>query len=61
MADARYKVIHTNGWIGPFIEEERDELNKIGAELVITDCKTEDEVIKACKDADGIINITLRF
>lgn len=58
MTDVHYKVVHTDGWIAPFIKEERDELNKIGAELVITDCKTEDEVIKACKDADGIINIS---
>ncbi len=31
-------------------------LSKIGAELVEFQCKTEDEVIRLCSDADGLLN-----
>jgi len=37
-------------------EIERQVLSKIGAELVKFQCKTEDEVIKYCSDADGLLN-----
>ena len=38
------------------IDIEREEISKINAELILAQCKTEDEVIEVCKDADGIIN-----
>lgn len=36
---------------------EESILNHEGIELIKTQCKTEDEVIKVCKNADGIINL----
>ncbi len=37
--------------------EEVEELAKVNAELVGADCVTEDEIIKAAKDADAIITM----
>ena len=37
-------------------EIEREILSKIGAELIKFQCKTEDEVIRYCSDADGLLN-----
>lgn len=37
-------------------EIEREILSKIGAELLEFQCKTEEEVIKYCSDADGLLN-----
>ncbi len=36
-------------------EEEKKVLESIGAELIIANCVTGQEVIEACKDADGIL------
>ena len=36
-------------------DEEKKVLSEIGAEVVVANCFTEDEVIKACRDADGIL------
>jgi D-3-phosphoglycerate dehydrogenase len=35
---------------------EQEVLEQIGVEFVPMQCKTEDEIIDACRDADGIIN-----
>lgn len=38
------------------IEEEKEELSRIGADLVLAQVREEEEVIRACKDADGLLN-----
>ncbi|MBM4237289.1 MAG: C-terminal binding protein [Euryarchaeota archaeon] len=37
-------------------DEERRILEKIGAELELHECRSEEEVLEAAKDADGILN-----
>ncbi|WP_209125201.1 C-terminal binding protein [Alkalihalobacillus sp. BA299] len=37
-------------------EEEKKVFDAIGCELIIKDCKTEDEIIEVAKDADGLLN-----
>lgn len=58
-----FKVVITDHDYGSF-EPEKEELNKIGAEVVLGQCKTEDEVIEIAKDTDGLLvqyaNITRR-
>jgi len=49
-------VVTDDGISGEF-EIEKRELEKIGAELIITQCHTEEELIKATKDADALLNI----
>jgi len=38
------------------IDEEREAFARIGAELVFVQAKTEEALIEACKDADGVLN-----
>ena len=38
------------------IEEEKKELDLIGAELILAQVNEEEDLIQACKDADGLIN-----
>lgn len=38
------------------IEEEKEVLSRIGAELVLAQVREEDKLIHTCKDADGLIN-----
>ncbi|OLO39356.1 hydroxyacid dehydrogenase [Alkalihalophilus pseudofirmus] len=52
---SEFKVVVTDYEYDSFVPEET-VLNKIGIELTFAQCKTEDEVIAACKDADGLIN-----
>ena len=40
----------------PSVEIERKILSEIDPEFILAQCNTEDEVIEAAKDADGIIN-----
>ena len=40
----------------PSVEIERAILSEIDPELILANCNTEDEVIEAAKDTDGIIN-----
>ncbi len=50
-----YQVVITDCDHGS-IEEEKEELGRIGAELVLAQVREEEEVIHTCKDADGLIN-----
>jgi len=50
----KYKVVITEAEYKSF-ELEKEELNKIAAEVVVGQCKTEDEIIKIAKDADGLL------
>lgn len=38
------------------LDEEKEELAKYGIELIARQCKTEDDVIRECKDADGLLD-----
>ncbi|MFH0939236.1 MAG: C-terminal binding protein [Planctomycetota bacterium] len=51
---AKFKVVVTDNRYSAYREEEA-VLKEIGADLVITDCKTAEEVGNACADADGVL------
>jgi D-3-phosphoglycerate dehydrogenase len=51
----RHRVVITDCDHGS-IEEEKKELSHIEAELVLAQVKEEEDLIRACKDADGLIN-----
>lgn len=55
MSNKRPKVVITD-CDHPSVEIERVILSEIDPELILAYCNTEDEVIEAAKDADGIIN-----
>ena len=50
----RFKVVVTDDRYGSY-DVEKSVLEPIGAEIVVADCATPDEVLKACHDADGIM------
>ncbi|AIY06657.1 dehydrogenase [Planococcus sp. PAMC 21323] len=52
---SQFKVVVTDYEYSTFAPEE-EVLSKLGIELEFAQCKTEDEVIEACKDADALIN-----
>jgi D-3-phosphoglycerate dehydrogenase len=56
MGEMRFKVVHVDSGISPPTEIERNELAKVGASLVLADCKSEEDIIAAAKDADGILS-----
>lgn len=51
---AAYKVVVTDKRHESY-EIEKDILSTVDAEVVVQNCETADDVIKACRDADGII------
>lgn len=51
---AKYKVVVTDDRYNEY-EEEKKVLETIGAELVIENCFTPEEVVKVCKDADAVL------
>ncbi|KKI89273.1 2-hydroxyacid dehydrogenase [Bacillus sp. SA1-12] len=51
----KYKVAVTD-YEYKNLQIEKEILEKANVELIIAQCDTEDEVIAACKDADGLIN-----
>ena len=53
--DAKFNVAVTDSEYDSH-EIERRILSRIGAELVEFQCRTEDEVIRYCSDADGLLN-----
>jgi len=55
MSNKRPKVVITD-CDHPSVEIEKKVLSEIDPELILAYCNTEDEVIEAAKDADGIIN-----
>jgi D-3-phosphoglycerate dehydrogenase / 2-oxoglutarate reductase len=38
------------------IDEEKEEISRIGAELVFAQVKQEEDLIRLCRDADGVLN-----
>ncbi len=55
MVTKKYKVVITDCDHGS-IEEEKKELGRIDAELILAQVKEEEDLIRTCKDADGLIN-----
>ncbi|MEQ6389028.1 C-terminal binding protein [Bacillaceae bacterium S4-13-58] len=51
---SKFKVVVTDYEYDSFVPE-LEALRKLDVELVLEQCKTEDEVIAACKDADGLL------
>ena len=51
---AQFKVVVTDDRFENY-DAERSVLSPIGAELVVCDCKSKEEVIDAVKDADGVL------
>lgn len=50
-----YQVVITDCDHGS-IEEEKEVFSHMGAELILAQLREEDELIRVCKDADGLIN-----
>jgi len=55
MGEKRFRVVITDAEYGSH-EPERRVLSRLNAELVKFQCKTEDDVIKNCRDADALLN-----
>jgi D-3-phosphoglycerate dehydrogenase / 2-oxoglutarate reductase len=51
---ARFKIVMTDDRHKTY-DEEKSVLKEIDAELVIANCVTPEDVIKECRDADGIL------
>lgn len=51
---SKYKIVMTDDRHKTY-EEEKKVLESMDAEIVIADCKTPEEVIEVCRDADGIM------
>lgn len=52
---AEFKVVVTDlGY--PNYDSEREQVEAIGGELVLAECKTAEEVAAAARDADGVLN-----
>jgi D-3-phosphoglycerate dehydrogenase len=50
-----YQVVITDCDHGS-IDEEKEELGRIGADLVLAQAKEEEDLIRSCREADGLIN-----
>ena len=55
MSNKKFKVVITDAEY-PAHDIEKKVLSKINFELIKFQCKTEDELIKNCKDADALLN-----
>ena len=55
MEKNKFKVVITDCDHGS-IEEEKKEFGRIGAELILAQIKEEEDLIRVCKDADGLLN-----
>lgn len=55
MEHESWKVVITDCDHGS-IEEEKEEFARIGGELILAQVRGEEELIRACREADGLIN-----
>ena len=55
MVPSRWKVVITDCDHGS-IEEEKEEFGQIGAELILVQVEKEEDLIRTCKEADGLLN-----
>ena len=51
----QYQVVITDCDQGS-INEEKEEFERIGAELILAQVREEEDLIRACKEADGLVN-----
>jgi D-3-phosphoglycerate dehydrogenase len=54
MSSGKFKVVITDSY-HPTLDAEREELQEIDADLILEQCKTEDEIIAATRDADAVM------
>jgi len=55
MEQHRYQVVITDCDHGS-IEEEKDEFRPMGAELILAQVQKEEDLIRVCREADGLVN-----
>jgi len=55
MGSKKLKVVYVDAYDDVFVSEEREELAKIGVELTLAQCRTEEDFVTTCKDADGLL------
>ncbi len=55
MERPQYRVVITDCDHGS-VEEEMEEFGRMGAELVLAQVRNEEDLIRVCKEADGLIN-----
>jgi D-3-phosphoglycerate dehydrogenase len=55
MDQKTWKVIITDCDHGS-IQEEKEEFDRIGAELILAQIREEEDMIRVCKEADGLLN-----
>jgi D-3-phosphoglycerate dehydrogenase len=55
MQQHKYRVVITDCDHGS-IEEEKEEFGRVGAELILAQVQEEENLIRACREADGLIN-----
>jgi len=55
MEQHKYRVVITDCDHGS-IEEEKEEFGRVGAELILAQVQEEEDLIRACREADGLIN-----
>ena len=55
MDSKSWKVVITDCDHGS-IEEEKEEFGRVGAELILAQVQKEEDLIRACREADGLIN-----
>jgi len=56
MNTKKFKVVVTDYEFAS-LEREKKILEEVGAELISTQCKSEDDLIKVAQDADGLLNL----
>jgi D-3-phosphoglycerate dehydrogenase len=54
MQEHKYQVVITDCDHGS-IEEEKEEFDRVGAELILVQLREEEEVIRTCEKADGLL------
>jgi len=54
MSSGKFKVVITDSY-HPTLDAEREELQEIDADLILEQCRTEDEIIAATRDADAVM------
>ncbi|HGJ65833.1 TPA: C-terminal binding protein [bacterium] len=54
MSNKNFKVVYTDSY-HPTVSAEQAELDEIDAELIVAECKNENETIAICKDADALL------
>jgi D-3-phosphoglycerate dehydrogenase len=55
MERPQYQVVITDCDHGS-IEEEKEEFGRVRAELILAQVQKEEDLIRACKEADGLVN-----